>query len=137
MTRFDFELFEAAAEEGRREHRSARQQLEHWTRLGREISAHETAARRRIAAAIRGEMPLSELETEERFVANVEMDVAIRERAATTSFGRTLLKNGMTAVALDDNGVLTQFHPDGASHPLDTDRKAVSQTARVGARRSG
>src|SRR3981189_1064253 len=92
MTRFDVELFEAAADEGRREHRSARQQLEHWTRLGRELSAHETAARRRIAAAVRGEMPISELATEERFVANVELDVAIRERAATTSFGRTLLK---------------------------------------------
>ena len=48
MTRFDVELFEAAADEGRRNHRSTRQQLEHWTRLGRQISAHETAARRRI-----------------------------------------------------------------------------------------
>ena len=38
VTRFDADLFEAAAEEGRREHRSARQQLEHWTRLGRECS---------------------------------------------------------------------------------------------------
>jgi len=131
MTRFDVELFEAAADEGRREHRSARQQLEHWTRLGREFSAHETAARRRIVAAVRGEMPLSELPTEERLVANVELNVAIRERAATTSFGRTLLKTGMTAVALDDDGVLTEFHPDGTSRPLD----AVSQSARVRAHR--
>jgi hypothetical protein len=137
MTRFDVELFEAAADEGRREHRSARQQLEHWTRLGRELSAHETAARRRIAAAVRGEMPISELATEERFVANVELDVAIRERAATTSFGRTLLKAGMTAVALDDNGVLTQFDPDGTSRPLDASRQAVSKSARVSARRPG
>jgi len=114
MTRFDVELFEAAAAKGRREHRSARQQLEHWTRLGRELSAHETAEGRRIAAAVRGEISLSDITTEERFVANVE-DVAIRERAATTSFGRTLLKAGTTAVTLDDNGVLTQFHPDGRS----------------------
>jgi hypothetical protein len=135
MTRFDVELFEAAADEGRREHRSARQQLEHWTRLGRELSAYETAARRRIAAAVRGETPFSELATEERLVANVELDVAIRERAATTSFGRTLLKAGMTAVALDDNGVLTEFHPEGTSRPLDANRQAVSQTARVRARR--
>ncbi len=120
MTRFDGELFEAAADEGRREHRSARQQLEHWTRLGRELSAHETTARRRIAAVLRGELPLSELTTEERLVANVELDVAIRERAATTPpFGRTLLKAGMTAVALNDDGELTQFHPDGSSRPLE------------------
>jgi hypothetical protein len=137
MTRFDVELFEAATDEGRREHRSTRQQLEHWARLGREFSAHEIAGRRRIAAAVRGEMPLSELTTEERFVANVELDVAIRERATSTSFGRTLMKAGMTAVALDENGVLTQFQPDGASHPLEASQPAVSPSARVGAHRPG
>ena len=107
MTRLEAGLFEAAIDEGRRENRSARQQLEHWARLGRELSAHETGARRRIAAAVRGEIPLSALTTEERLVANVELDVAIRERAAITSFGRALLKEGVTAVALDDDGVLT------------------------------
>ena len=122
MTRFEAGLFEAAVEEGRRENRSARQQLEHWTRLGRELSAHETGARRRIAAAVRGEVSLSALATEERLVANAELDVAIRERAATASFGRALLKEGVTAVALDDNGVLVAFDPDGASRPLDTRR---------------
>ena len=137
MTRFDVELFEAAADEGRREHRSARQQLEHWTRLGREFSAHETAARRRIIAAVRGEIPLSELATEERVVANVELDVAIRERAATASFGRTLLKTGLTAVALDDDGLLTQFFPDGATRPLEAGPHAGTQSAGVRSGRSG
>jgi ParD-like antitoxin of type II bacterial toxin-antitoxin system len=137
MTRFDAELFEAALDEGRREHRSARQQLEHWTRLGREISAHETAARRRIAAAVRGEMPLSALATEERFVANVELDVAIRERTATASFGRALLKAGMTAVALDENGVLAEFQPDGALRPLDVGLRSTSEPARSDTLRSG
>ena len=137
MTRFDVELFEAAADEGRRDHRSARQQLEHWTRLGRELSAHETAARRRIIAAVRGEIPLSELATEERVAANVELDVAIREQAATASFGRTLLKAGLTAVALDDNGVLTQFFPDGATRPLEAGPHTATQSAGVRSRRSG
>lgn len=126
MTRFEAGLFEAAVAEGRRENRSARQQLEHWTRLGRELSAYETGARRRIAAAVRGEMPLPALTTEERLVANAELDVAIRERAATASFGRALLKEGVTAVALDANGVLVEFHPDGTSRPLHT-RRALSQ----------
>jgi hypothetical protein len=130
MTRFDVELFEAAVDEARREHRSARQQLEHWARVGREFSAHETSARRRIAAAVRGELPLSELPTDERLVANVELDVAIRERAAATSFGRALLKEGMTAVALDENGVLTEFHPVGASNAVDASRQPVSQSTR-------
>ena len=126
MTRFEADLFEAAVAEGRRENRSARQQLEHWTRLGRELSAHETGARRRIAAAVRGELPVSALTTEERLVANVELDVAIRERAATASFGRALLREGVTVVALDDNGVLVEFHPNGAPRPIDT-RRALSQ----------
>lgn len=126
MTRFDSGLFEAALEEGRREHRSARQQLEHWTRLGRELSAYETGIRRRIAAAVRGEMPLSALAADERLVANVELDVAIRERASAASFGRALLKDGATAVALDDNGVLVEFCPDGTARPLDSHR-AVPQ----------
>jgi ParD-like antitoxin of type II bacterial toxin-antitoxin system len=131
MTRFDVELFEAAADEGRREHRSARQQLEHWTRLGRELSAHETATRRRITSAVRGDIPFSDLATEERFVANVELDVAIRERAGNTSFGRALLKAGATAVALDDNGVLTLFDPDGGTRPLEAGQPAVAGSARA------
>ena len=125
MTRFDVELFEAAVEEGRREHRSARQQLEHWTRLGREFSAHETAARHRIAAAVRGELPLSSLAAEESLVANIELDVALRERARAASFGRSLLDAGVTAVALGENGVLSQFQPDGTSLPLGADRQTV------------
>jgi hypothetical protein len=137
MTRFDAELFEAAIDEGRREHRSARQQLEHWTRLGREISAHETAARRRIAAVVRGETPLSALAVEERFIANVELDVAIRERAAAASFGRAVMKAGMTAVALDENGALVEFDPDGASRSLGAERAISPRSARAVARRSG
>ncbi len=126
MTRFEVGLFEAAVDEGRRENRSARQQLEHWARLGREISSHETAARSRILAAVRGEIPLSTLEAEERVVANVELDVAIRERAATSAFGRALLKAGVSAVALDDHGVLTEFHPDGGSRPLEPARHPLA-----------
>ena len=124
MTRFDNELFESAVAEGRREHRSARQQLEHWTRLGRELSAHETAARHRIEAAVRGEVALSELGTEERAVANVELDIALRDLAANTSFGRSLLVAGTTAVALDEHGELREFDPDGTSRPLVTTASA-------------
>jgi ParD-like antitoxin of type II bacterial toxin-antitoxin system len=117
MTRFEVGLFEAAVAEGRRENRSARQQLEHWTRLGMEVSAFETAARRRVAEAIRGATPLSQLGPEERFAANVGLDIAIRERAEAASFGRGLLREGIPAVALDENGVLTDFQPTGSSGP--------------------
>lgn len=137
MTRFDTELFEPAAAEGRRENRSARQQLEHWTRVGREFSAHETAARRRIAAAVRGEAPIAALTDDERVVANVERDVAIRARAATTSFGRMLLASGVSAVALDEVGALTVFEPDGTSHPLADDRLTARRAPVVGTGHAG
>lgn len=119
MTRFDADLVDAALDEGRRENRSGRQQLEHWTQIGRMFSAYETATRRRMADAIRGQLPLSALSTDERLVANVEIDVATRERAARTSFGRALLKAGLTAVALDDHGALIEFGPDGTRRPID------------------
>ncbi len=122
MTRFEVGLFEAAAAEGRRENRSARQQLEHWTRLGMEVSAFETAARRRIAEAIRGAIPVSHLGGEERFAANVGLDVAIRERAASASFGRRLLKEGVSAVALDENGEVVEFQPDGPTRHRPSER---------------
>lgn len=117
MTRFDAELFDAAVSEGRRENRSARQQLEHWTRVGRMFSAHETSTRRRIETAVAGQMPLPELNPEERLVANVELDVAVREAAAGARFGQTLLDQGLPAVALDDDGNLIEFRPDGTRHP--------------------
>jgi hypothetical protein len=125
MTRFDVELIEAAADEGRRESRSGRQQLEHWTRIGRMFSALETETRRRIASAVRGELPMSTLNSGERLAANFELDVAIRERAASVSFGRSLLKVGLRAVALDDAGVIMEFSPDGSHTRVDDRSRAV------------
>ncbi|HZU80301.1 MAG TPA: hypothetical protein VE991_10340 [Acidimicrobiales bacterium] len=136
MTRFDADLYEAAVAEGRREQRSARQQLEHWTRLGRQLSAYETASRRRITAAVQGDLPLANLSAEERVVANIELDVAIRERAAGASFGRAVLDTGATAVALDEHGALVAYHPDGTTSPLQAvgarprGRKRTGSTAR-------
>ena len=127
MTRFDADLFDAALDEGRRENRSGRQQLEHWTRIGRMFSAYETTTRRRIGAAVRGQFPLSALTSDERLVANLELDVAIRERAAGTSFGHSLLNAGLTAVALDDEGVLVEFRPDGSRRPVDAGQQPAQR----------
>lgn len=121
MTRFDADLFDAAADEGRRENRSGRQQLEHWARIGRLLSAYETATRRRIGDAVSGRLPLSALSADEHLIANVEIDVAIRERAAVTSFGHALLKSGLKAVALDDQGALVEFGPDGSRRVVDAE----------------
>lgn len=119
MTRFDADLFDAALDEGRRENRSGRQQLEHWTRIGQMFSAHETTTRRRIASAVMGQSPLSALTADERLVANMELDIAIREGATAAAFGHSLLKAGLTAVALDEDGALVEFLADGSRRPVD------------------
>jgi hypothetical protein len=113
-TRFATDLFESAAAEGRRESRSAKQQLDHWARVGRSVSMRQTAARRRVEAALAGELPLSFLSEEERLVANAELDVRIQERAKATNFGERLAAEGVTTVALDDEGNLVEHRPDGS-----------------------
>jgi hypothetical protein len=119
VVRLEAELVEAAADTGRRERRSARQQLEHWARIGQAFCAHESATRRHIEAAVRGDLPISELSEEERLVANTELDVAIRERAAAAEFGQERLDAGLSAVAVDESGNLVRFYPDGRHEPLE------------------
>lgn len=117
-TRVAADLFEAAAVEGARQSRSAKQQIDHWARVGRAVSMTQTAARRRVEAALAGELPERELTAEERAVFSAELDTAISETARTTSFGERLASSGVTTVALDDDGVLTRYHPDGTTSPL-------------------
>ncbi len=113
-TRFAADLLESAAVQGRRESRSAKQQLDHWARVGRAVSMHESAARRRVEAALAGELALSELDESERLVANAELDVAIQLRAGVASFGERLAAEGVTTVALADDGTLVEHRPDGS-----------------------
>ncbi len=117
-TRFATDLLDSAATEGKRESRSAKQQLDHWARVGRAVSMHETAARRRVEAALAGEMPFHHLQESERLVANVELDVAIQTRAEAISFGARLATEGVTTVALSDDGTLVEYRPDGSQEVL-------------------
>src|SRR3954447_17781825 len=117
-TRVAADLFEAAAVEGARQSRSAKQQIDHWARVGRAVSMTQTAARRRVEAALGGQLPERELTAEERPVFSAELDTSIAEAARTTSFGTRLAARGITTVALDDDGVLTRYHPDGSTSPL-------------------
>ncbi len=106
---------DAAAEEGPRQSRSAKQQLDHWARVGRAVSAHTSAARRRVEAALEGSLPERELSPDERVVFNAEVDATISEAARTARFGEVLAARGVTTVALDDDGRLVRYHPDGTT----------------------
>ena len=117
-TRVAADLVHDAAVEGARESRSAKQQLDHWARLGRSVSMHQTAARRRIEAVLAGESSLDTLDPAEAAVFNAEIDTAIDERATRLSFGSELAAAGIVTVALDDAGELIEHHPDGSTVQL-------------------
>lgn len=118
VTRVDAELMESAAVEGRRSSRSAKQQLDYWARVGRAVTAQQTAPRRRIEAALRGELPLGELTIEEGVVFVAERNTAIAGSIATMHLGNLLASEGVTTVALDEDGQLVEHRPDGSTAVL-------------------
>ena len=91
----------------------AEQQLDHWARVGRAVSSQQTAARRRVEAALTGDLELRELSFEEGAVFNAEIAAAIQEKLVETTYGTLLAQRGITTVALDENGDIVEHRPDG------------------------
>lgn len=115
VTRFAADLLDAAAAEGARQSRSAKQQLDHWARVGRAVSSAQSAARRKVEAALAGELQLAELSEEEGVVFNAEISAAIQENLARADYGRTLAGRGVTTVALNEKGEMVEHRPDGTT----------------------
>ncbi|AGB26848.1 Protein of unknown function (DUF3423) (plasmid) [Mycobacterium sp. JS623] len=115
VTRFAADLLDAAAAEGARQSRSAKQQLDHWARVGRAVSSGQTAARRRVEAALAGDLGLAELSEEEGVVFNAEISASIEEHLSAGDYGRVLAGRGVTTVALNDKGEIIEHRPDGTS----------------------
>jgi hypothetical protein len=134
VTRVAADLMDSAAAEGARQSRSAKQQLDHWARVGREVSTQQTAARRRVEAALTGELELRELSIEEGAVFNAEIAAAIQENLAESNYGKLLAERGITTVALDENGDIVEHRPDGSSVTLNVKqprrRKASARAVR-------
>ena len=116
-TRVPSDLLDSAATEGAKENRSAKQQLEHWARVGRSVSARQTASRRRVEAALAGTLPVEGLSDEEGIVFDAEVQARLEERLRTTNLGAVLAAEGITTVALNEQGELTEYRPDGTSAP--------------------
>ena len=123
VTRFAADLVDSAAAEGARQSRSAKQQLDHWARVGRAVSSQHTAARRRVEAALAGDLELRELSVEEGVVFNAEIAAAIQENLAQLNYGEVLAKRGITTVALNEGGELVEHRPDGSSVVLTARRR--------------
>lgn len=122
VTRFAADLIDSAAAEGARQSRSAKQQLDHWARVGRAVSSRHTAARRKVESALAGDTPLRELTREEGVVFNAEIAAAIEESLTRTDYGAALAAREITTVAIDENGDIVQYRPDGTASVL-TDQR--------------
>ncbi len=114
-TRIPSDLFDSAVAEGAKENRSAKQQLEHWARVGRSVCARQTAARHRVEAALAGTLPVEQLSGEEGIVFDSEVQSRLEARLRATDLGAVLAARGVTTVALNERGELTEYRPDGTS----------------------
>jgi len=122
VTRVAADLVESATVEGARQSRSAKQQLDHWTRVGRAVSSHQSASRQRVEAALAGDVDVSELSEAQGMVFGAEISAAIEESLARTNYGDALAASGITTVALNDAGEIVEYLPDGTSAVVDVDR---------------
>lgn len=118
VTRVSSDLFEDAAAEGARQSRSARQQLDHWARVGRSVDAAQSVG---VSKALLGQLLPSDLTADERTILNAEITARIEEDLLSSDYGTELAAEGVTTVALDDNGQLVEHRPDGTSAVLDLD----------------
>lgn len=118
-TRIAPDVYAAAQEAAVRESRSAAEQVNHWARIGQSVALHRAASRRRVDAALTGALPMSALRPDEREIVNAELDAAITARAQATPLGAAATAEGVTTVALDDQGRLVEHRPDGTSSLLE------------------
>lgn len=61
---------------------------------------------------------MTELSGEEKVVMNAEITAEIEERLEATDFGAELAAEGVTTVALDEEGRLVEYRPDGSTARL-------------------
>lgn len=119
VIRFAADLVDAASVEGARQSRSAKQQLDHWARVGRAVTSITSTPQARVQAALSGRLAMSQLTDEEAVVVNSEITAAIEENLRDADYGQELAAAGITTVALDDAGRLVEYHPDSTTTVLD------------------
>jgi ParD-like antitoxin of type II bacterial toxin-antitoxin system len=117
-TRVSSDLLDSAVVEGAKENRSAKRQLEHWARVGKSVCARQTASRQRVEAALSGTLPVADLSEEEGIVFDSEVQSRLDERLRKVDLGAVLAARGVTTVALNEQGELTEYRPDGTSTPV-------------------
>lgn len=120
VTRLSASLVSDAAKVGTLEHRSARQQLEHWARVGRSVSQRTSVSRRRIEAVLDGALPSASLGAEESAIYDAEIDALLEARLVGDDHVARRAAEGMTSVVLDEQGRIVEHRPDGTTDVLDS-----------------
>jgi hypothetical protein len=118
-TRIADDVFEDARVEAAAEGRSIAEQINYWARVGRNVSAHHTTARSRVEAALAGTLSPDALDEAESRAFNAELKVGIRESLGEIDFGAVLAERGVVTVALDDDGRMVEYHPDGTQRLIE------------------
>ncbi|SIH24747.1 Uncharacterized protein conserved in bacteria [Mycobacteroides abscessus subsp. abscessus] len=108
-TRVASDLLDSAAAEGARQSRSAKQQLDHWARIGREVSSQDTVSRRRVESALAGRLSMRALTAEEGVVFNAEIEVELERRIASTNLQEELRSEGVRVVVLNGDGEIVEY----------------------------
>ena len=112
-TRIADDVYESAQAVSAQEGRSTAEQINHWARLGREVTIHESASRSRVEAALAGRLAIDELDRAEGRVYDAETQVALEDRLRAVDLSVALHKQGLVTVAVDDEGRLVEYRPDG------------------------
>lgn len=116
--RVDSEIVAAAEQTARQQHRSTAEQVNRWARLGKHLDLSMSVDQRRIERFFVGDVQFKDLTDEERAVAHAGLDADLEERAGEVSFGHEALREGITVVAVDDQGQIVETAPDGSSRVL-------------------
>lgn len=132
VTRFDEGLFESAAAEGSRQSRSARQQLEHWARLGAALSAQVESPVNRVRLALEGTIAQRDLTLDEARQFDAAVAVRIDEAVAGVDFASAPLPDFATT-SPDPQRVLTDLatRAELGAHARDQLREALAQLEAV------
>jgi hypothetical protein len=79
------------------------------------VCARQTVSRHRVEAALGGSLPVEHLSDEEGIVFDSEVQSRLESRLRSTNLGAVLAARGVTTVALNEQGELTEYRPDGTS----------------------
>ncbi|SHU66828.1 Protein of uncharacterised function (DUF3423) [Mycobacteroides abscessus subsp. abscessus] len=103
------DLMASATAEGARRGPSAQQQLDHWIRLGREVSSQDTVPWRRVQAALAGQQSVHEPIPEAGTDSKPEIEEQLERRIAATNLQDELRAEGVRVVILNDDGEIVEY----------------------------